>query len=385
MGDARSTISMRTYGFIVAIIFAAVSAAPSPDFNEAVMPTETHEDDMLLQAKSSIRAMRKKGLTLDDCKKDAHASCKDVQGERRDDVKILETVSTGRSCVTTGQLSITRTKTETTKVMTKWKQATLKLKKVREAWVPLGTHRFKSLKVAQCAIFNGVKKCDKPVVVFPPKAWANYQRAAKIEAQAKSESYTWYMRAMEAEWSAKVAYEAAMHAQTKCLCSKKTRRDVIWDKVANAKRDARQKKLHKKCKLMGCLLKGTPVSHKSCKDDFKPFKKPKLVGPAEKLTTKVCLNVTKKWKVKKPTYKSLSYALNKILIKNFGTSAKKKRLLAGMKVKLDRTLKKYIRDKKHMKLLKAFGVKLGNFGKKIGRSVSKLKTKLKTSMKKFRL
>lgn len=233
------------------------------------------------------------------------------------------------------------------------------------------------MKVAQCAIFNGVKKCDSPVVVFPPKAWANYQRAAKIEAQAKSESYTWYMRAMEAEWSAKVAYEAAMHAQTKCLCSKKTRRDVIWDQVANAKRDAKQKKLHKKCKLMGCLLKGTHVSHKSCKDDFKPFKKPKLVGPAEKLTTKVCLNVTKKWKVKTPTYKSLSYALNKILIKNFGTSAKKKRLLAGMKVKLNRTLKKYIRDKKHMKLLKAFGVKLGSFGKKNRQKHLKAQDKIK--------
>merc|ERR1711959_37920 len=261
MGDARSTISMRTYGFIVAIIFAAVSAAPSPDFNEAVMPTETHEDDMLLQAKSSIRAMRKKGLTLDDCKKDAHASCKDVQGERRDDVKILETVSTGRSCVTTGQLSITRTKTETTKVMTKWKRATLKLKKVREAWVPLGTHRFKSLNVAQCAIFNGVKKCDKPVVVFPPKAWANYQRAAKIEAQAKSESYTWYMKAMEAEWAAKVAYEAAMRVQTKCLCTKKIQRDEMWTRIANPKRDKRQHKMHAKCKMVGCVLKGIHHTH----------------------------------------------------------------------------------------------------------------------------
>jgi len=369
----------------IAIMCAAISAAPSPDFNEAVMPTETHEDNMLLQAQSSIRAMKKKGLTLDDCKKEAHTSCKDVEGERRDDVKILETVSTGRSCVTTAQISITRTRTETTKVMTTWKQATLKLKKVREAWVPLGTHRFKSLKVAQCAIFNGVKKCDSPVVVFPPKAWANYQRAAKIEAQAKSKSYTWIMRAMEAEWSAKVAYEAAMHAQTKCLCSKKTRRDVIWDNVANAKRNARQQKLHKKCKLMGCLLKGTPVSHKSCKDDLKPLRKPKLVGPAETLTAKVCLNVTKKWKVKTPTYKSLTYALNKILIKIFGTSAKKKQLRARMKVKLDRILKKYIRDKKHMKLLKTFGVKPGSFGKKIGRSFSKLKTKLKTNMKKFRL
>jgi len=263
-------------------------------------------------------------------------------------VKVLDKVSNAKVCFTRGVASVKAAKREKRKLVKKWRKAVVKIKKAVTAMVPLGTHPFKSLKTARCAIFRGRKSCANRVVVMSPHAVASFKRAKKIESKAKEESHTWIIKAMEAEWSQKVNYELSLALQTRCLCSKKRQRDIIWKRMKKV--SITQRKMHSKCKMMKCVLKGASATSSECKDNFKPLKKPILVSKAEKVTTKVCLDATKHVKIKSPNRKQLLSMLERVVFKYYKkkNKGKSKRWLARLNAKLDKKLRKYVmvRDRK---------------------------------------
>merc|ERR1712093_628507 len=66
-----------------------------------------------------------------------------------------------------------------------------------------------------------------------------------------------------------------------CRCATKTTFLRVWRTVTNAKRVARQHRAHAKCKMMRCVLDGTPLTSSKCKASLKKLVKKKLTKATE--------------------------------------------------------------------------------------------------------
>jgi len=333
---------------LIAIFVITRDASSAQDFPEFEESQAVYDDfktladsSLFVQVKAHVATLKKKGLTHKDCKDLAQKTCKIVEGNHKQNQKIFDKMSDGSECLTLGQLLLKRMRSQTLRITKKWKRGMTKLKKIREAMVPLGTWKFKTLKVAKCRITGkGRKDCSQPVVVFPPGTYAAYLRAKKIEAKARSASFKWVMMAMESEWSVKMAYEASLRMQTKCLCTKKNTRDRLWRVLGSKAKFKKEKTEDEKCRLMGCVLNGTPVSRKNCHSQLKPLRKKTLIRKAEKTPGKHCHTIATKMSMKPASEAQLRSMLSRVLLKQYGKVKGKKRKLLTHKI--HRYLKKYV-------------------------------------------
>jgi len=257
-------------GFFVVFVIAASAMAYAENFEN---------DAVFNEVSSSIESMKKKGATEADCKDLAKTSCKEVEKERITDQKVINKLETGKKCLTLGQGGIRKAELHykrTKKTHYSWK---IKVKQALDYKVAFSSRTFSSLKRGQCGFIFGSSSYLK--------AKAKYSHYIRVEV-------AWRGRVTES-WKVVLAMrKVAKRMVKKCQCATRAQYYKVWRTVTKTTRVARQNKAHAKCKMMACVLKGTPLTSKKCKGSLPPFKKKKLHSatakvkcPAKRPTPKV--------------------------------------------------------------------------------------------------
>jgi len=100
-------------------------------------------------------------------------------------------------------------------------------------------------------------------------ARAKYNRYVKIEV-------SWRGRVSEA-WKMVIRMkQVAARMVHKCHCTTKKTYLRVYKTLTRTSRVSRQNKAHAKCKMMACVLNGTPLADRRCKGKLTKVKKLKL-------------------------------------------------------------------------------------------------------------
>merc|ERR1712054_60693 len=227
----------------------------------------THEE-IQSEAIELISDMKKKGATEADCKDLAKTTCKEVVDEQIKDQKVIDSQSNGSECDKLGVKEVTRTVKHYHKRVKQWTTSKKTITKWATHRINLGTKTFISLKPGKCG-FIFASRSYRTV-------YARYHRAVKYERTVRG----WVI---EAKKAITIAVRSQKNQQEKCRCAVVKRRDTLWRTINNSKKRARQLKALQKCKMMQCVLSGTPVSSSKCKAVLK-----KTAQQAPELKDRAC-------------------------------------------------------------------------------------------------
>merc|ERR1712139_237713 len=198
----------------------------------------THEE-IHSEATELISDMKKKGATEADCKDLAKTTCKEVVDEQIKDQKVINSQSNGSECDRLGVKQVTYTVKHYHKRVKQW-------------------------------------TTSKKTI------YARYHRAVKYERTVRG----WVI---EAKKAIVIAKRSQKNQQEKCRCAVVKRRDTIWRTINNSKKRARQLKALQKCKMMQCVLSGTPTSSSKCKAVLKKLRNKRLSSKTEHAhSSKIC-------------------------------------------------------------------------------------------------
>lgn len=250
---------------VLAAIALAATAIPN-DVEEAPEVDLFAHDTIFLAAKTSISAMKKKGATEADCKDLAKTSCKEVESEVNTDQKSIDSLKTGKECDTLNDGAVRKATTEYELTVRKHKEAKVKVTTAHNANVHFGSFTFSSLKVGNCGSFFGKRTYLT--------AKSTYETSVRVELSWKGR----VREALKAKTNAIAAKKRAVH---KCRCDTKKTRDTRWAILTKKSRRDRQVKAHAKCKMMSCVLNGTPLSSSKCKSSLKALRNKKLTSQTE--------------------------------------------------------------------------------------------------------
>merc|ERR1711871_150765 len=103
-----------------------------------------------------------------------------------------------------------------------------------------------------------------------------YHRAVKYERTVRG----WVI---EAKKAVVITKRSQKNQQEKCRCAVAKRRDTIWRTINTKKKRVRQAKALAKCKMMQCVLDGTPVNSKKCKGFLPVLKSKELAAKRAKV------------------------------------------------------------------------------------------------------
>jgi hypothetical protein len=227
----------------------------------ALAVEQISDETMFADVSNTIELMKKKGATEADCKDLAKTSCKEVSKERITDQKIINKQKTGRHCVTLGQKGVKTAEThwkKTKKIHMSWK---VKVTKAANFRVHFSSQRYASMKPGHCGFIFGSRSYLS--------ARARYNRYTKIELQYRARvSESWKMVVRMKQIAARQVH--------KCFCSTKIQFYRVYRTLTSPKRVARQNRADAKCKMMKCVLNGTPLTDKRCKGTVTVIKKIKL-------------------------------------------------------------------------------------------------------------
>merc|ERR1712072_23241 len=258
------TRKMRVIFAIFAIALIGAYAVPSEDVPEEVLEVEDNES--FLQAQASIDAMKKKGATEADCKDLAKTSCKAVEDEVSNDQKKINAQKDGNQCTHLGVAAVRKATVEYHRTVTEHKKAKHKVSVTHSANVHIGHHVYSSLRAGNCNFAFGSRAYLT--------AKANYESSVKIEAM-------WTGKVRES-LRAKLLVEASSRRQIKkCRCDTKKARNSLWSIVTSRSRRTKQVRAHEKCKMMACVLNGTPLSSSKCKSNLQRLVNKRLVSATE--------------------------------------------------------------------------------------------------------
>merc|ERR1712025_426466 len=218
----------------------------------------THEE-IHSEAIELISDMKKRGATEADCKDLAKTTCKEVVDEQIKDQKVIDSQSNGSECDKLGVKEVTRTVKHYRKRVKQW---TASKKTIT------------SLKAGKCG-FIFASRSYRTV-------YARYHRAVKYERTVRG----WVI---EAKKAITIAVRSQKNQQEKCRCAVVKRRDTLWRTINNSRKRARQLKALQKCKMMQCVLSGTPVSSSKCKAVLKKLRNKRLSSKTEHAhNSKIC-------------------------------------------------------------------------------------------------
>jgi len=254
--------------FVVILAAIAIASAVPSDFEEPEMDL-FQTDTVFLAAKATVANMQAKGATEADCKDLAQTSCKEVESEVNTDQKSIDSLKTGKHCDTLMDGDVAKATTEYKRTITKHNEAKVQVTKAYTARVDFGSRVFKTLKAGECGTFFGSRAYLT--------AKSTYESKVRIEV-------SWRGRVRES-LKAKTMVEAAKkRAVHKCRCDTKKARDTRWAIASGRARRARQVKAHAKCKMMSCVLNGTPLSSSKCKSSLKALRNKKLTSQTESVS-----------------------------------------------------------------------------------------------------
>merc|ERR1712139_662448 len=233
----------------------------------------THEE-IHSEATELISDMKKKGATEADCKDLAKTTCKEVLDEVKKDQKVIDSQSDGSECNKLGVKQVTYTVKHYQKRVKQWTIAKKTITKYANYRINLGTKSFISLKAGKCGFIFASRSYRS--------VYARYHRAVKYERTVRG----WVI---EAKKNITIAKRSQKNQQEKCRCAVVKRRDTIWRTINNSKKRARQLKALQKCKMMQCVLSGTPTSSSKCKAALKKLRNKRLSSKTEHAhSSKIC-------------------------------------------------------------------------------------------------
>merc|ERR1712178_443992 len=261
MGDSLKDYMMR--GIFVICALAVIAGAFAT----------THEDSYS-QATDLIQDMKKKGATEADCKDLAKTTCKEVLSEVKKDQTVIDSQSSGIECNKLGVRAVEVSVKHYHKRVRQWTISKKTITKWATHRINLGTKTFISLKPGKCG-FIFASRSYRTV-------YARYHRAVKYERTVRG----WVI---EAKKAITIAVRSQKNQQEKCRCAVVKRRDTLWRTINNSKKRARQLKALQKCKMMQCVLSGTPVSSSKCKAVLKKLRNKRLSSKTEHAhNSKIC-------------------------------------------------------------------------------------------------
>merc|ERR1712005_50529 len=253
MGDSLKDYMMR--GIFVICALAVIAGAFAT----------THEDSYS-QATDLIQDMKKKGATEADCKDLAKTTCKEVLSEVKKDQTVIDSQSSGIECNKLGVRAVEVAVKHYHKRVRQWTISKKTITKWATHKINLGVKTFISLKPGKCG-FIFASRSYRTV-------YARYHRAVKYERTVRG----WVI---EAKKAITIAVRSQKNQQEKCRCAVVKRRDPLWRTINNSKKRARQLKALQKCKMMQCVLSGTPVSSSKCKAVLKKLRNKRLSSKTE--------------------------------------------------------------------------------------------------------
>merc|ERR1711977_433337 len=255
MGATLIDENMRAVSVLFTIAFIAAAFAATHD--------EIHSE-----ATELISDMKKKGATEADCKDLAKTTCKEVVDEQIKDQKVIDSQSNGSECDKLGVKEVTYTVKHYHKRVKQWTASKKTITKWANHRINLGTKTFISLKAGKCG-FIFASRSYRTV-------YAKYERTVR----------GWVI---EAKKAITIAVRSQKNQQEKCRCAVVKRRDTLWRTINNSKKRARQLKALQKCKMMQCVLSGTPVSSSKCKAVLKKLRNKRLSSKTEHAhSSKIC-------------------------------------------------------------------------------------------------
>merc|ERR1719231_1596932 len=234
----------------------------------------TTQEDSYSQATDLIQDMKKKGATEADCKDLAKTTCKEVLSEVKKDQKVIDSQSSGIECNKLGVKAVTYAVKHYHKRVKQWTISKKTITKWAQHKINLGVKTFISLKPGKCG-FIFASRSYRTI-------YARYHRAVKYERTVRG----WVI---EAKKAVVITKRSQKNQQEKCRCAVAKRRDTIWSTINTRKKRARQAKALAKCKMMQCVLNGTPVNNKKCKGFLPVLKNKKLYRLVEHaVSSKIC-------------------------------------------------------------------------------------------------
>merc|ERR1712178_172711 len=220
----------------------------------------THEDSYS-QATDLIQDMKKKGATEADCKDLAKTTCKEVLSEVKKDQTVIDSRSSGIECNKLGVRAVEVSVKHYHKRVRQWTISKKTITKWATHKINLGVKTFISLKPGKCGFIFASRSYRS--------IYAKYHRAVKYERTVRG----WVI---EAKKAVVITKRSQKNQQEKCRCAVAKRRDTIWRTINTKKKRVRQAKALAKCKMMQCVLDGTPVNSKKCKGFLPVLKNKKL-------------------------------------------------------------------------------------------------------------
>merc|ERR1712227_83504 len=248
MGDSLKDYMMR--GIFVICALAVIAGAFAT----------THEDSYS-QATDLIQDMKKKGATEADCKDLAKTTCKEVLSEVKKDQTVIDSQSSGIECNKLGVRAVEVAVKHYHKRVRQWTISKKTITKWATHKINLGVKTFISLKPGKCGFIFASRSYRS--------IYAKYHRAVKYERTVRG----WVI---EAKKAVVITKRSQKNQQEKCRCAVAKRRDTIWRTINTKKKRVRQAKALAKCKMMQCVLDGTPVNSKKCKGFLPVLKNKKL-------------------------------------------------------------------------------------------------------------
>merc|ERR1719171_3103260 len=234
----------------------------------------TTQEDFYSQATDLIQDLKKKGATEADCKDLAKTTCKEVLSEVKKDQKVIDSQSSGIECNKLGVKAVEYAVKHYHKRVKQWTISKKTITKWAQHKINLGVKTFISLKPGKCGFIFASRSYRS--------IYARYHSAVKNERTVRG----WVI---EAKKAVVITKRSQKNQQEKCRCAVAKRRDTIWRTINTRKKRARQAKALAKCKMMQCVLNGTPVNNKKCKGFLPVLKNKKLYRLVEHaVSSKIC-------------------------------------------------------------------------------------------------
>lgn len=240
---------------IFVLTLASTYALPAEEYEfMSEFPVDGDAKDIMLLAQSAVDGMRKSGAKDKDCRDLAKTMCKEVTDTISTAKKELREIysrhggsSIGSKCSTVGDSIVTSAETEVTTRKRVYDKATAYVATLVKKEIKFTTYTFEQMKDGKCG-------------------WA-YKDSAYEKVRTE------YVKAMRKENTEKGRWEESKRAvitakktrtnlQHKCRCEAKEEWER-WGKSAETK-TASVERNDKMCKMMKCVLDGTPHSDPRC-------------------------------------------------------------------------------------------------------------------------
>merc|ERR1712072_483723 len=111
---------------------------------------EFSNDQLLLEVTATVDKLKKKGATHADCNDLTKTECKEVLSERKNQQVRINSLKSGKHCLTLGQAGVKRALAHYTRIVRTWKQMKIKVTTASNASVSISAQRYSSLKQGRC-------------------------------------------------------------------------------------------------------------------------------------------------------------------------------------------------------------------------------------------